>query len=317
MMAKHKLTSHVIAQLKNSKVFIISAIAGRLDFCIISVDSVTGNLWFRDLLHIDVFETEELALAHILNQESFAAFVFKKTYAAILGYLVYEGEGHFLMVDQTRDVQLPGAHIARNIENAEWIHFDLSFSIADSHVEHLSSLEHMPIAGAHYYSDTVDLCSHFLTSSSTMQWDSVFCWNRWICQPFIKAGLPQFCALMLQGDIDGHSHVPENSVGAYSCTVLLMRRHTGNIGTVFNSVGLNAKGGLANETEYELIAWSPQCNIHSTETVLKSDSYIWQSFIWRQGSLPIIYKETILEAGSSSETGVEGILTDSTWTVYV
>eukprot|EP00048_Salpingoeca_helianthica_P003957 m.72329 g.72329 ORF g.72329 m.72329 type:complete len:1758 (+) comp12986_c0_seq3:15-5288(+) len=267
--------SHTLVE-GDGRVFVVSTIPGRQGAHVVSVDPLTGQLLYNGYPQRDVFETRELALAHIQeNHLGGQPPTFQRTYCAIFGYLLHGGRAFFLVAQSVHTLTLPGLVLPQNtpgasvavasgplaaslIDKAAWLQFDLHLPVLRSPHEdqQLQALLALPLGGSHYYCPTADMTKPFPfgplgkgTSRAAIR-ASEYCWNEFLSRAFVDAGLDEWCEVLLQGCVTVTTDV------THDCHVaVLSRRSRRNACTLPEGAGLDSTSHVSNDVLVETLVW--------------------------------------------------------------
>eukprot|EP00727_Mastigamoeba_balamuthi_P007855 m51a1_g3690 putative probable phosphoinositide phosphatase sac9-like (1382) ;mRNA; r:344780-350053 len=271
-----RATSHVIVETTLGEFFIVSSLSGRADTQLIAIEPRTGALRYRHQPQLDLFDSAEDALNHVTV--TMGRFVKSQlVVVAVLGYVVVEGLGALLVATKvTPESAFFGGHTVCTVTESQWLRIPLSScaSPRKAEVKNLELLSSFPLDGLHFYCETYDFTRPFPSTSAVHNYVQEFCWNDWLTTRFAKAGLREWCPVLLQGMARAR-FVP----GINASMSLVCKKSNLNPGTRFYARGLNEAGGTGNEMECELLVWTGE-----------APEVRWASFVWRRGTVPVWWK---------------------------
>ncbi|KAI5078715.1 hypothetical protein GOP47_0006386 [Adiantum capillus-veneris] len=292
-----KDTSIVVVELDSSERFIVSTLSTRNDTQVISIDSTTGELTYRDKGGLDKFSSEADALHYITAGTRWL--VKSTVYArAILGYTVIGNVSLLLVATKlkTSVQQLPGGGTVCLVEESQWIKIPLRYSQPLSKLEskNLTDLQEVDIDNMYYYCETRDITRPFPSAHLATDPDREFVWNEWLSKPFKSLGLHYHCVALLQGFVD--SGMFTDGRGQQVMVALIARRSRLHPGTRYLARGLNGAFSTGNEVECEQLVWP---------IIFPSDKSIpFSVYVWRRGTVPIWWKAEIKSTVAEAEISV-------------
>ena len=227
-------------------------------------------------------------------------------------------------IDPKPALHLPGDHFVFSISGVQWENVPLqvrlpptpcratsvyslpacSDSATDMQVASLNPeqdfrqgemLAEFPVAGYHFFCETVDITRPFPSSHAVAQPSWEYVWNHYLTQPFRTAGcsLPGVTPHLCQGLAE--SAALSDMHGSVLTVALIARRSRLHAGTRYKARGLNARAGPANEIECEQLV------------LLKQGR--WASYVWRRGSVPLHWSQTIKANGVGTAIAIEPVNT--------
>lgn len=250
----------------------------------------------------------------------------KKAGKYVLGCAVVNTHVWFLLateIDSKPAVKLPGSHYVFNVTAAEWVSARLQARPPHQRCKHAAGNTHesdgkilanaavsvqvgaanpeleyrygemlaeFPVAGYHYFCETVDISRPFPSSHAVADPSWEFVWNYYLTQPFRAAGLPGAAPHLLQGLAEART-LPDIH-GSVFDVVLVARRSRLHAGTRYKARGLNGAGAPANEIECE-------------QLVLRDGGAAWSSYVWRRGSVPLHWRQTVKGNGVGTAIAIE------------
>jgi hypothetical protein len=151
-------------------------------------------------------------------------------------------------------------------------------------------LAEFPVSGYHFFCDTVDITRPFPSGHAVTSPSWEYVWNYYLTQPFREPGcrLPAIAPHLVQGLAESHT-LPDIHGNVFN-VVLLARRSRLHAGTRYKARGLNGSAGPANEIECEQI-------------VLREQR--WASYVWRRGSVPLRWSQTVKANGVGTAISIE------------
>jgi hypothetical protein len=166
----------------------------------------------------------------------------------------------------------------------------MSATRSESEDRYGEMLNEFPLDGYHYFCETVDITRPFPSSHpvSSPSWEYV--WNYYLTQPFRDAGLPCLAPQLLQGMAESRT-LPDIHGNVFDI-ILFARRSRLHAGTRYKARGLNSMAGPANEIECEQI-------------VLREGNIRWSSYVWRRGSVPLNWRQTVKPNGVGTAIAIE------------
>lgn len=151
-------------------------------------------------------------------------------------------------------------------------------------------LAEFPVSAYHFFCDTVDITRPFPSSYPVTQPSWEFVWNYYLTEPFRQCGLPAVAPNLCQGLAEACAL--SDIHGVVFTVALMARRSHLHAGTRYKARGLNARGGPANEIECE-------------QVVLLNEQR-WASYVWRRGSVPLRWSQTVKANGVGTAITIEG-----------
>eukprot|EP00892_Ulva_mutabilis_P001530 jgi/Ulvmu1/11378/UM075_0040.1 len=269
----------------------ISSASRNWDAVLVKINPKTGALIFDNEPGVDVFSCMEDARKFL---QSHGRVNVKATGKVVLGCVVVACNLWILLATDLNNrpaVQLPGNHCVYNITAVQWECIPLQIRTGDPEGDYRlgEMLTEFPIAGYHYFCETVDVTRPFPSAApaSVPCWEYV--WNCYLTQPLRRVGLPNVAPHMLQGLAERRS-LPDFT-GKLFDVVLFARRSRLHAGTRYKARGLNALSAPANEIE--------------CEQIILMDGTQWSSYVWRRGSVPLRWSQTVKPNGVGTAIAVE------------
>ena len=236
-----------------------------------TIDSFTGSLIFNKINNYSIFDDYKSAISFIESQHP--PHSLNKEYGEALIGIARYGPTVYIMYVKSYDVvaQIHNRHQIKMITDVGITTINLPFDkvMSAKSQRRINRIKEFPIAGLHFYSDTLDLTG---TSYSDRHAAS-FIWNDYLASPFAEIGERDACINMLQGCISSTIvNVFDNKLKI----TIITKREAKHGGTRYYARGLDETGHAANEVQIELIA----------ET---NKGKHW-SYIVRRGSVPVTWK---------------------------
>jgi SacI homology domain len=152
-------------------------------------------------------------------------------------------------------------------------------------------LQEFPVASYHYFCDSVDVTRPLPSGHPVTRPSWEFVWNAYLTQPLREreCNLPGIAPHLLQGLAECHA-LPDIHGNMFS-VALFARRSRLHAGTRYKARGLNSTGAPANEIECE-------------QAVLLQDGR-WSSYVWRRGSVPLRWSQTVKANGVGTAIAIE------------
>ena len=220
---------------------------------LIRIDSRTGALRYSHQPRIDLFESTGDAVDYI--EMNLRCEIKTKTRAcALLGYLILENVGCLLVATRaTSDDLFMDQHYVYTVAETRWIRIPLINLSPPNKVElkNFETLSEFIVDGLHFYCETYDMTRSFPSTYNKWNYNHNFAWNDFLAEPFVRAGLREWCPVLLQGSYRCRYI---DKAGVTMC--LISRKHIGNPGTRFYARGLNEAGWPGNEIECDLLMWT-------------------------------------------------------------
>ncbi|EAY00500.1 SacI homology domain containing protein [Trichomonas vaginalis G3] len=226
--------------------------------------------------NIDVFQNFSEAMKNITT-------IFKSKIIAdgiaLVGMVKEEDQIIFSIIkEQTYQCDLPGKIPINVVKTAQFI------SIIGNKFSYETQFNEFPLEDCHYYAEFFDITRPFPSQINYLEPDPEFCWNMRWREPFVRAGVPEACIILIQG------YVSTQILSGHSISFLI-KRSALNPGVRYFARGLNEVHEPGNECECEFIFGSPTGDI-------------WTQ-IYRRGSVPIKW-ETVVK----NKMTVHHIVTD-------
>ena len=314
------------------------------------IDGATGAILFDPAPGVGTFATEAAALAELeavwqpppppatggdaraaLSPPPRAATVLA-TGTALLGYARYGTSGRALLVVRSapRVAGLPGGHVVRRVEAAEWVRLPSRARAADATTtadDDWPPASRFRVDDLHYYCDTADVTRPFPGRRGVSRTDEendapspppFFCppsdpvpspswefvWNAALAAPLRAAGLPAACPHLLQGTaasvrLAADAPTPGGAPPPPLTLTLLTRASTLHAGTRYLARGLNAAASPGNEVEAEQVLWCDDGGGGNTAGRVR-----FASWVWRRGTVPVWWS-VALKGGGVGEAAIE------------
>jgi hypothetical protein len=171
-------------------------------------------------------------------------------------------------------------------------------------------LTEFPIAGYHYFCETLDITRPYPSSHPPTEPSWEFVWNAYLTAPFRRIGLPTIAPNILQGLAE--QRALSDFRGRGFDVVLFARRSRLHAGTRYKARGLNALSAPANEIECEQIVFAPSLSgvgaavgaVGAGEKI-KAGEVKWGSYIWRRGSVPLRWSQAVKSNGMGTAISIE------------
>eukprot|EP00164_Ancoracysta_twista_P003230 GFYU01004316.1.p1 GENE.GFYU01004316.1~~GFYU01004316.1.p1 ORF type:complete len:1457 (+),score=347.58 GFYU01004316.1:158-4528(+) len=282
---KLRQSSHLVLEMENGEVHLISSLSTRSDTQIITVDPSVGSLRHTGIPGIDVFPSEDAALTHVCEGD-FKKIKTKTPAYAVLGHVAIGKEANIIVATRIKEDMgvLPGPHIVCTVMETKWIKMKVSYpiQITGGESKNFTALKDFPLDTTHIYCETYDLTHAFPSAYHPEEYDEEFVWNEFLAAPFAKVGLRKWCAVLVQGFSDSRKLKYQDKEFHYS---IIARKSQMHPGTRYGARGLNERAGAGNEMEQQQLVWTRE-----------EGKINWTSYVWRRGSVPVWWKTELKSA---------------------